>query len=223
MKDRDFSCIDDNGEKINLVFKRPNQSQISAAEFAFKKAFADAVRAGFVTNAEVSKLLKDKEIWTENNDSKVAELRTKIALLEEKFKTNNFDGDGMTEYQEVKKLRDELNSTLAVYTSIVDNTAESFATDAKTRFYAVECSFKDGKKLFKDVLDFNSQFPKDIASSCYRQAFLTMMEIHIGVELPEVVDSESIEDKWLNSKIPTELEPNTQELPKKRGRKKINA
>lgn len=223
MKDRDFHYIGDNGEKVNLTFKRPTQAQISAAEFAFKKAFADAVRAGFVTNAEVAKLLKDKEIWTDDHDAHVSGLKSQITILENKFKDNNLDGDGMVEYQEIKRLRDELNSTLAIYTSVVDNTAESFATDAKTRFYAVECSFKDGKKLFKDVMEFNSCFPKDIATSCYRQAFLAMMEIQIGIELPGIMDSDSIEDKWLDSKTVTEKQIESSEQPKKRGRKKINA
>ena len=222
MKDREFISQDRDGNDITVVFKKPTQSQITSADFTFKKAFAEGVRAGLITQAEAVKILKAQGVWGDAQEDEAASLRTKITEIETKFNANLVSVDeGKALYDEIKMLRDKLTSLVSLITSVTENTVESYASDVKTKFYIVECCINKAtnKKLFQSITDFNNQFPDKLTSDCYRKSLIVIMEAQIGIELPETLSEDSAEDKWLAEAIVKDVEEEV-EKPKSKGRKK---
>lgn len=221
MKDREFISQDRDGKEITVIFKKPTQSQITNADFMFKKAFAEGVRAGLITQAEAVKILKAQGVWGDSQEQEAAELRSKISEIEAKFAANLVsidEGHGL--YSEVKSLREKLASLVSLITSVTENTVESYASDVKTKFYVVECCVnKDGnRKLFKSIADFDDKFPDRLTSDCYRKSLVVVIESQMGIDLPDVLSDDNPEDKWLSKTVISEVEET--EKPKPRGRKK---
>jgi hypothetical protein len=229
MKDRKFTSVDKDGQEILLVMRIPTQSQIAGADFCFKKHFSEAVRNGIVTGAEITKLLKEQNIWTEDHDKQATDLRTQIAECENKFLNKEVTkDDGVALHVILKDLRHKQNMLTSVVSAMTDNTAESYASDAKTRYLATECSqCQDGnRKVFKDVKAFNERFPDRLTIDCYRKAMLASIESQTGITLPDSIDAELPEDAWMTEqadKLIKETGPPeaVQVEPKKRGRKKL--
>jgi len=222
VKDREFSSMDKDGNKIDLVFKRPSQSQIMRGDFIFRKYFSEAIREGLLTNAEASKLLKDRNIWTHELDEQELSLRKQISELETLFRDNSFNfDDGTINRIKLKSLRDDLDSLTSIYSTINNNTAESVASEVRIQFYAAECSyFKDGmRKVFKDIEDFRKKFDDILSLDCYRQAVIVNYELALGRDLPEGLNKEYPEDLWLDSMQKSQP---VSASPKKRSRKAQN-
>src|SRR5690606_19512508 len=130
-KDKDFSSVLVD-KPVSLVFKHPSQSVLAQADFTYKKEFAKALRAGLITNAEASKLLRDRGIDLEEHGAKETELRAKIYEIEARFEGGEVsEEDGGELYLEVKKLRAQLAEHLALTGNLSDNTAESVAADTR--------------------------------------------------------------------------------------------
>lgn len=225
MKDRIFDTKDKNGNVISVHFKRPTQAQILSSDFIFKKCFSEAIRNGIMTSVEALKLLRDQGAWNDDSETQSAKLRDEISEIEMKFKQGDLIGDdGDQAYLKIKDLRTRLNEITSLVSNISENTADSYASDAKTRWLAAECSFhSDGKrKIFKDAADFSDNHPSQLTLDCYRASLLTLMEIAIGLELPSSVDGIHPEDAWLNAKS-SDVAVKTEDIKIKRGRKKIVA
>lgn len=226
MKDRHFESADADGKVVKLVFKRPNQNQITQGDFVYRKFFSEAIRAGLMANAEATKVLKDRGIWTDDMDKQERSMRQEINRLEASFANNEFDrAAGLLQVDELKLTRRKLKELTSIYTDITDNTAESVAVEARIQYFAAECTLlaDSMKKMFKNVDDYRLYMSAQMGIDAYKHAVICNFELALGREMPDV-SGEYPEDKWLNS-LPLDdiKEPATEEVkteePKKRGRK----
>lgn len=229
MIDRQFKSFDKDGKEIDVILRAPSQSQISTADFAFKKHFSDAVRGGMLTNAEVNKLLKDRGSWTDEHDLQVLEMRGKILELESSFKNNQLSlEEGMELRNSLKRLRGELAELSSIYSSVADNTADAYAYDARIRSLIAMCSFyKDGRRIYKDANDLNDQITSRLANDLYKKALVMSMEINSGVEIKQDLDAAWPEDAWMaaqqeRQEEEKDVEAVVVEKPKRGVRKKKN-
>lgn len=199
MKVKEFVSTDKDGNEVEVSFVRPKQSVLSRGDFIYRSEFSNAIRAGIMTSAEASKLLRDRGIWDDEKEALEIDIRREISSLELQLKDLGFE-EGQPVYQELKKKRDELNSLTKVFSSVSDNTAESVASEVRTQFFASECSVykNSGKKVFKSFDDFKSRLDERIAADCYRNAMISSWEDALGISIDELSDSLA-EDEWLMS------------------------
>jgi hypothetical protein len=121
---------------------------MSKAELVRRAKFSEAFRAGVVVNAEVFKILRERDLWGDDEEAKSAELRAEIAKTEESFKDEGVTNDsGMQLVAKIKLLRLELDSHQSIATQISDATCESVANEAVNMFYAASCVFESLIKI----------------------------------------------------------------------------
>lgn len=218
-KERVFTVKDSDGKDRVLRLNVPSQKVLAQGDFIYRQYFSSAIRAGILTNAEANKLLSDREIWGDDNEDVARDLRVKIKDLEDMLgeDSNITEKKGKNVCQQLKKLREELNRTTRVYTSVTDNTAESLAHEARLRYYASECVVDDetGDKIFSDLDDYENRMNEQAALAAYREAMIANFERILGVDMPNDLGAQYPEDKWL-----AELEKAKEEKPKPARRKK---
>lgn len=231
-----FKSVGKDGKEVSLKFLKPSQSILAKGDFVYREYFSKAIRAGIMTSAEANKLLKERNIWTEAQEDKLIELKVRLVELEETL-TGLSKTDGQVVYEEIKRLRDEIDGILSLKKNITDNTAETVAADMRTQFFASECVvYNDsGKRVFKDFPDFLSRLDEVIAIDAYKQAIISNYEQILGVKMSDTLEAPVLpEDKWLADKIEelkeevkaeseTESKPEIKDevvaAPKKKGRK----
>jgi hypothetical protein len=231
MEAKIFKTKTKDGKEVSLKYNKPSQSILAKGDFVYREYFSKAIRAGIMTAAEAAKLLKDREIWNESQDDLLVELKIKLLELEGKLPGMSRE-DGKAVYEEIKKLRDEIDGLVAVRKNITDNTAEAVAADMRTQFYASECVvYNDsGKRVFKDLKDFLERLDEPLAVESYKQALIANYEQVLGIKMGDSLETPVLpEDKWLAEQIDElkseskaaeeELVAEVKDAPKKRARK----
>jgi len=203
MEARIFKTKNKAGEEVVLKFIRPTQVILSKADLKSKEAYSNAFRKGLLTNAEVIKYLRERDIWTTEMEEETMELRVKINDLEEKLKDQSLSNeDGMAVVDEIKMARAKLADHNANIRSIADNTCESNAAEARNQFLAASCvvNAKSGVKVFKDIDDFLSRLDEPLTIDAYREAVISNLEDQLNVSLPSDLTSHYPENKWTSER-----------------------
>lgn len=226
MADRIFKSKDKDGSEVVLKFAKPNQKLASQADLLYRQQFSLALRNGILTNAEAVQIMKENGTWTDEHEKQSAELRAKIRELEQRFDSPLEESEGYTLCNEVAKLREQLSELNGRFSSVTDNTAESMASEYRTQFFAANCVvYNNGsKKVFKDLEDFLNRVSEQVAIDAYREAMIANFEQALGISVSSDLTADLPEKRWLDSRIKveeaTEEANESQEEPKKRGRKK---
>lgn len=218
-----FTSKNKAGEPVSLKFVRPNQSIVAKGELKAKEAFSKAFRGGVLVNSEVMKVLRERGIWDEEKDKEVLDIRRQILELEKTLEndTSLSNEDGEKVVLDIKQLRLKLATINSVYTTIVDNTCESLASEARNQLYAALCvADMKGNKVFKDFEDFTGRLDEQVALDSYREAVIAGLEESLNVELPSDLTSHYTENKWLKTRKTAKeeeekVEPAEEEKPKK--------
>ncbi len=220
---RIYSSKDKDEVEVELRFSELNQVVLSRGDFIYREYFSKALRAGVMTNAEAIKILKDREIWGDEQESHVVDIQIKLIGLEGEIKgCKKKDAVSLTLFDKIKRLRRELTETNNIRSNVLDNTSESMASEMRTQFFAAECAVYNttGQKVFKDLKDFLARLDENIATDSYRQALIINYEKALGITLPDNLEESSlVEDKWLND-IKAVEEEAAKPKPKKKVTKK---
>jgi len=200
-EDRIFTSKDVDGGEVELKYIKPSQRIISKGDFVYREHFGKSVRAGLLTNAEASKLIKDRNVWGEQREEEAIQLQVQINDLEDNLREIGPSAEGLPLYRDLKALRLEIKELTNIRRSIMENTAESVAAEIRTQFYASECVVynKNGKRVFKSLEDFFSKLGDDITLDCYRQALITSYEAAFGIDFSKAsADTRDTEDRWFD-------------------------
>lgn len=201
-EDRVFTSKDGEGNEVSVKFNSLNQVVLSRGDFIYREYFSKALRAGVMTNAEALKILRDREIWGESQEKEIVDFQVKLYELEASLKDQKKrDASSLSLYDEIKRVRKDLQQASSVRSNVLDNTAESMAAEMRTQFFASECSVYNntGKRVFSSLKDFLSRLDEDVATDSYKQALITNYEKALGITLPEDLSSTALpEDEWLN-------------------------
>lgn len=219
---RVFKTKDENGEELVYEFRRPSQAVISKAELVRKSKFSEAFRAGVVVNAEVFKLLRERNLWGDAEEERSRELRKQIQDTEEKLNDEGITNtEGLALVAKIKSLRLELNMHEHMATQVSDATCESIAAEAVNMFYAAACVYNKttGQKVYKDLEDFKARLDELATIDSYREATIASLEVLIGRDLPSDLSTQYTENKWLaerglDKEEETEEEPESEPEPK---------
>ena len=215
-----FLSKDGKGNEVLLRFNRPNQVILSQGDFVYREYFSKAVRAGVMTNAEALKLLKKREIWGEVEEKQLLDIHVQIMSHEERIQKASKKA-GMTLYTEIKEMRINLDEVNNIRTSVLDNTAESVASEMRTQYFASQCAVYDnsGQRVFEDLKDFLARLDEPLTIDVYRQALIANYEHVLGIDVPEEIESSLPEDLWLKEQDKKKVK--TAKKPRKKSTKKV--
>ncbi len=171
--------------------------------------------------------MKDRDVWGEEQEKEVVQLQVKLFELENKLKEQTKrDATSLGLYDDIKRVRRDLQEANNVRTNVLDNTSESMAAEMRTQFFASECAVYNntGQKVFSNLKDFLARLDEQITTDSYRQALITNYEKALGITLPKDLSETSLpEDEWLNDLRASEEEaekPAKKPAKKRRTRKK---
>lgn len=215
-----FMSKNADGDEVLLRFNRPNQVTLSKGDFVYRQYFSKAIRAGVMTNAEANKVLKEREIWGEEQERELIDINVQIADLEDRIK-KAAKKSGMSLYGQIKNLRNDADMIANMKTAVMDNTAEAMAAEMRTQFFAALCTVYDnsGEKVFKDLKDFLARLDEPIAIDGYRQALISNYEYILGINVPLNIESSLPEDVWLKEQ--NEKKVKTVKKSRKKSTKKV--
>lgn len=232
MKDRVFITQDEDGKDWKLQFRSPTQKTMSDAELVYRQMFSTCFRRGILTNAEVEKLLRERDMWDDEKDTESLKLRLKIAALEDKLDADKDKGElskdkGQEICADISGLRLELQVHNSAVTAIAENTCESIGSEERNQFLVTESIFdmKTGLKVYKDVADFKFRADTQAAVDCYKETVIASLEVVMGEDLSSDLDQVYSENRWLarnasKDESTEEAKEPAKPVNKKKGRKK---
>jgi len=150
---REFVVNLDDGE-VSYFIAQPNAADIRKADWQYSKVYNKAIVDGFLTQAQMIDLLKDKGILSEDYAERVEV--TRIGLASELFKLENIKEDSSEIEREVialeiARLRDDLFSLNQQVNGPMGNTCENLAEDARTEYLTSRVvQVKDSSPLWED-------------------------------------------------------------------------
>lgn len=197
---RVFKTEDEDGNELVYEFRRPSQAVMSKAELVRKAKFSEAFRAGVVVNAEVFKLLRERNMWGDEEEAHSTALRLEISGLEDKLGDPGLSNDdGLKTVEEIRSLRRKLDEHQAIATQVADATCESVANETVNMYYAAACIYNKGtgQKVYKDLEDFKNRLSEKSTLDSYREATIASLEVLIGQDLPSDLSTQRMENKWL--------------------------
>lgn len=200
---RIFNTLNNDNEELVYEFRRPSQNVVSKGELVRRTKFSEALRAGVVINAEVIKILKERGLWGDEQEEVSSSLRDKIDELEKKLRDPGLSNDdGILIVTQIKTKRLELENHQSTFTTVVDATCESIASEERNMFYAAECIYNKttGQKVYKDLEDFKSRLDERSTLDSYREASIASLEVLIGQDLPSDLSSRNAENQWLDER-----------------------
>jgi hypothetical protein len=157
---REFSLpVGDQEETYYIA--QPGAFDIRKADWQYSKVYNQAILDGFLTQAQMVDLLKEKGILSDDYGERVESVR--ISLASELFKLENMD-ESAAEMEkeaialEVARLRDELFSLNQQVNGPMGNTCENLAEDARTEYLTSRVvQRKDGSRLWEEFDEYQNE------------------------------------------------------------------
>lgn len=160
---------DGSKEKISIYVVRPSNATIKNADRYRAKTWNQCITEGVLTKKELGKMMRDRGIWDEDKDEEERSILEQIQSLEQKLYLGGGDkkrklSEGKTIAMDMRRLRIKLRNLISERLSLEENTAEALADNAKFDYFVADCTFyADGKKVYKDVDDYNQKSSDEIA------------------------------------------------------------
>jgi hypothetical protein len=151
--------IDGAGGGSTLLFRHPTSEEKMFARFVYKQTFQRALDDGMKTVDEMTEILRERGIISEESDQEIKKLEGKIegqrAILAKTHKVaarqDRLIGIIKTLEEELKKLKIKRDRLLGL-------TAEAKANEAKLFFLCSKCVFRSEKeRLWETEEDFNNE------------------------------------------------------------------
>lgn len=194
---KDFEVVrkndDGSSETIKCYVAAPKNNALQAADRYRAKIFNQCLVDGIFTKTQLSKILKERGIWSDQKDSEEREINEQIASLEKKL----FLGDGLKKAKlsdgkklalEMRELRNKLRVHIAEKVAMEENTAESLADNARFDFLVSECTFyENGERVYKNVDDYNENSTDVLAytSAANLAKLIYQYDLSLEESLPE--------------------------------------
>ncbi|HLI46449.1 MAG TPA: hypothetical protein VKU94_04580 [Geobacterales bacterium] len=181
-----------------LQIRFPKVEENRLADWEYSKVFMQAVNDDIPTNKEIEAMIKRKNLWTEEDDKKIEELRAKIdaqLVLLSKMETEK----NMAPIEaKINEYRQEIFDLQQERQKYFNNTAEAKADEAKMSFLIHKCTeYADtGKPVWETYKDFKEEEDQATVNEIVYQ-FLTFINGLPAdfLENPSDVKGETVEEE----------------------------
>lgn len=148
-------------EKYGLLQIRfPKVEENRLADWEYSKVFNQAVLDGIPTNKEMQRLIEERQLWTEQDEKKIQDLKEEIS---KQIVVLSKMGEGTKNFEKTQAKIDELRAELFQLQhekqKYFNNTAESKADEAKLSFLIHKCTefAETGKPVWATYADFKNE------------------------------------------------------------------
>jgi hypothetical protein len=166
-----------NTNKYGLVQIRfPKVEESRLADWEYSKVLQQAMLDGIPTNKEMDRLIKDRNLWTKEDDKEIEKIKGDIdkqLLILSKMDSAKRIGDSEEKIEEFRTLLFKKQQEKQVF---YNNTAESKAEESKMSFLIFKCSedADTGKQVWKTYDDFKNEEDQGTVNTIVYQ-FLTFI------------------------------------------------
>ena len=173
---REFTLESPDNEINHYFIANPTGEDIRKADWQYSKIYNQAIVDGFLTQAQMVEVLKEKKIISDDYTERLDRIRTSLAA--ELFKLENLldeasDDEKEAVALEVASLRDELFRINQMVNGPMGNTCENLAEDARTEYLTSRIiQTKDSKKVWEDFQDYRDE---DNTALCVKSRFEVML------------------------------------------------
>ncbi len=155
---REFVGKDLNNVEYKMYVRKPTMIEIQKAEFHFKIAKSQAIRAGAMTLDEAIKIVKERNIWTDEQENTLSELFKQVDEKVTKLKPELPLEDGKKLCEEIDNIRTKIQLSQMPRLDVLSNTADSYAGEIRTQYFVSQCTYHQDAnekvyKSFEDVLN----------------------------------------------------------------------
>jgi len=205
---REFTLETSENEIFHYFIANPSGEDIRKADWRYSKIYNQAIVDDFLTQSQMTELLKKKGIIDDEYTQTLEDVR--IALGAELFKLENVLGkEGPTDDREVcalevSRLRDELFQLNQRVNGPMASTCEYLAEDARTDFLTSRIiQNKDGSKLWEIFEDFRNEENTALAIKARFEVMLWMqgLESNFIENTPEQATLREIAQKRFEAAI----------------------
>jgi hypothetical protein len=165
MSETTFTADVDGEDKV-FEIKAVSLADQREAQKVYNQAFSDAVKSGSIVRARLDDLLKEQGLWDDNKQASFVALQKQISESE---KALSKGGISLKEAKKIainiKKLREDMRTLIAVKTELDSHTAEGQADNARFNFLVSVCVvYKDTKqRYFKSYEDYMNRSSELVA------------------------------------------------------------
>lgn len=194
--DRTFKVThtDSAGEEHELVCKinKPTVEQLATAKSIYNRSWKTAVRDGAVLAVKLQDFIKEHELWNEERENRVQELRKNIHDADVKLAKGGFSLEQARKLAiDMRKWRFELRELMTIETELENKTAEAQAEEDRHNYLLVACTvYSDSEEpVWKDVSEYlNPSIPELAIAASIKYATLRYgIEDNFEEKLPENV------------------------------------
>jgi hypothetical protein len=186
--------VDIDGNKVNIVVKKPNSVTLSQAQRVGAKAWTDCVRDGIMTKKELEKFMKEQGIWDDGKDKEQKSIIDEITSLEKQLyissqghkKLKASDGKDIAIKMRVR--RSQLRDLISERISLEQNTAESISDNTRFDFLVANCTFyENGQKVYSNLDEYKERADVEPAftAASTLAAMLYSIDKDFEAKLPE--------------------------------------
>jgi hypothetical protein len=186
--------VDIDGNKVNIVVKKPNSVTLSQAQRVGAKAWTDCVRDGIMTKKELEKFMKEQGIWDDGKDKEQKSIIDEITSLEKQLyissqghkKLKASDGKDIAIKMRVR--RSQLRDLISERISLEQNTAESISDNTRFDFLVANCTFyENGQKVYTNLDEYKERADVEPAftAASTLAAMLYSIDKDFEAKLPE--------------------------------------
>lgn len=144
------------GKELALSLIQPSQKIMNEADRLYRLEFGKMVRDKALVNAEVAKIVEEREIFKDAFEEEYAGLLVKTIELERKLEDDKEEVQKKLHALELKTVREKMFDMNSQIQGIYRNTAEHLAEEIKMHFLTVHCVVNPAtaEKFFADLDDF---------------------------------------------------------------------
>jgi hypothetical protein len=181
------------GTKYHIV--HPTQDELMSIDLEQRRAFAQAIRSGLLAEFEAKKVLAERGIWGEEQETEIRDLQLRVATLETQLEREEDEKAGKKLAFNLIECRGKLLTLINEKNKLSTQTAEGYASEAKNVLFAALCTLnEDGSKVFKDIEAFMQHPDHQFTAVCFGHTMLA--DVGLTEEDAKV---EFTENKWLES------------------------
>ncbi|RKY43068.1 MAG: hypothetical protein DRP85_00805 [Candidatus Makaraimicrobium thalassicum] len=160
------------GKKYFIL--NPTQDQLLRIDLEYRRAFAEAVRNGIMTELEAKQIFEKTGVWGDEQEQKVRELQVQIVTAELELEKEEDEKKGKELAFKIMQLRNKLLDLITHKTRLFSSqTAEGYADEARTIQFAVECTVdENNQRIFNSRADFVNHPDTTFTATCYGYALL---------------------------------------------------
>ena len=177
-------------QSVSCELLNPTTEQLSEATAVYNRTWKSGVKNGAILAAKLKSFVREHELWSDEQEAQVKELRAKLHKYEVKLAEGGISlKSARTMAIDMRKLRFELRELVTIETELENRTAESQAEDARQNYLITACTvYTDSREpLWADSGAYqNAEIPELVMAANLKYAKLKWgIDENFESKLPE--------------------------------------